>query len=120
MTVTFDSPNSPEVANQFGKILWQYVSNGQVINLAGKISATRNQITFEAVNPIDQTILKGPSDSASLRQGLRNRWLHAALPRPLSEDARSGKSDSEKCSIVGQWEKHSYPISHSLTLSPSM
>ncbi len=84
VTITFDSSDSPEVANQFGKVLWQYMSDGQVINLP--VRATRSQITLDAVNPIDQTILKGPSESASLRRGVRNRWLHAALPRPLNED----------------------------------
>ncbi len=84
VTITFDSPDSPEVGNQFGKVLWQYMSNGQVINLP--VRATPSQITFDVINPIDETILKGPSESSSLRRGVRNRWLHAVLPRPLTED----------------------------------
>jgi Baseplate J-like protein len=84
VTVTFDPPKSPEVANQLGKIVWQYVSRGQTISLPA--SATPNKITFAAINSIDPTILQGPSESPSLRRGLGNRWLHAALPRPLTED----------------------------------
>ena len=84
LTVSFDSPSSPEVANQFGKILWQYVSHGEMIR--APVSATQNKITLEVRKRIDQTILKGPSENPSLRQGLRNRWLQATLPRPLSED----------------------------------
>ena len=84
VTITFASSNSPEVQNQFGKIIWQYVSNGRTIK--PRVSVTPNQITFDATNAIDQTVLKGPSESQSLRQGLRNRWLHAALPQPLTED----------------------------------
>jgi Baseplate J-like protein len=86
VTITFGSPDSPQVANQFGKVVWQYMSNGQVIVLPATITATPNQVTFSVVNAIDQTVLKGPSESPSLRQGLRNRWLHAALERSLAED----------------------------------
>ena len=88
LTITFEGPNSPEVEDQFRRISWQYVSNGRAFRLPVRIGATPNQITFSVVNAIDQTVLKGPSESPALRRGLRNRWLHAALERSLAENPR--------------------------------
>jgi Baseplate J-like protein len=82
--LSFDSPNSPEVANQFGQSIWQYLSDGEVIR--APVTAAQNKVTFEVTKRIDQTILKGASDSASLRRGLHNRWLQATLPQALSEE----------------------------------
>jgi Baseplate J-like protein len=84
VTVTFDIPNSPEPANQFGKTVWQYVSDGEVVT--APVNATQNRISVNVSKRIDQRILKGPSSSSSLRRGLANRWLQAVLARPLSED----------------------------------
>jgi hypothetical protein len=82
--LSFDSPSSPEVANQFGKIIWQYVSHGEVIT--APVSPAQDSITLDITSAIDRTTLKGPSDSASLRIGIHNHWLQAALPRALSEE----------------------------------
>ena len=82
--VSFGPPSNTKVANRLGKIVWQYMSHGEVIR--APVSATQNRITLDVTKSIDQTILKGPSESPSLRQGVRKRWLQAALPRPLSED----------------------------------
>ena len=86
LTVTFGGPNRPAIENEFRKIVWQCVSDGESINLPFTISAAPNQITFSVVNAIDPTVLKGPSESPSLRQGLHSRWLYATLERPLAED----------------------------------
>jgi hypothetical protein len=86
LKITFVGPHSPEAEDQFRRITWQYVSNGRTSKLPATIGSTPNQITFSVVNPIDQTVLKGPSESPALRRGLRNRWLHAALERSLAED----------------------------------
>ena len=84
VTLSFDSPSSPGVANQFGKTIWQYVSQSEVIR--APVSATQNNVTLDVTKRIDQTILKGASDNASLRRGLLNRWLQTTLPRALSEE----------------------------------
>ncbi len=122
VTVTSDGPNSQEVKNQFRGIVWQYVSNGHAINLAGNISATANQITFEAVNALDQTILKGPSDSASLRRGLRSHWLHAALPRPLAEDdgAESLTLKNLRLSVSGKGILPDFAFANAVPLDVTM
>ena len=88
VTVSFGPPSNTKVANRFGKILWQYLSHGEVIS--APVSATQNKVTLDVTKRIDQTILKGPNESPSLRQGVRKRWLQAALPRPLSEDHTPG------------------------------
>jgi predicted phage baseplate assembly protein len=89
VTVTLPGPLSQELQTGLKTFIWQYASHGQTINLATPIvnqtSDGQVQTTFEGVNTIEQTILKGPSDALSLRQGLRSRWLHAALPLPLAE-----------------------------------
>jgi Baseplate J-like protein len=82
--LSFDSPSSPEVTNQFGNIAWQYMSDGEVVT--ARATATQNKISVNVTKRIDRTILKGPSSSSSLRRGLANRWLQAVLARPLSED----------------------------------
>jgi hypothetical protein len=86
--LSFESPSSPEVANQFGKIIWQYVSHGEVIT--APVNAAPDSITLDITNAIDRTTLKGPSDSPSLRLGIHNHWLQAALPRALSEEHALG------------------------------
>jgi predicted phage baseplate assembly protein len=83
VTVSFSFTNS-EAANQLAKMVWQYLSEGELITPS--TNATENKITFDVSKRIAPTILKGPSESSSLRQGVRNRWLQAALPRPLSEN----------------------------------
>jgi Baseplate J-like protein len=88
VTVSFGPPSNTKVANRFGKIVWQYLSHGEVIS--APVSVTQNRITLDITREIDQTLLKGPSESHSLRQGVRKRWLQAALPRPLSEDHTPG------------------------------
>jgi hypothetical protein len=88
LKITFVGPHSPEVEDQFKRITWQYVSNGRAFRLPATIGVPPNQITFSVVNPIDQTVLKGPSESPALRRGLHNRWLHAALERSLAADPR--------------------------------
>ena len=88
VTVSFGPPSNTKVANRFGKIVWQYLSHGEVIS--APVSAAQNRIALDITREIDQTVLKGPSESPSLRQGVRKRWLQAALPRPLSEDHTPG------------------------------
>jgi hypothetical protein len=82
--LSFESPSSPEVANQFGETIWQYLSDGKVIR--APVNAAQNKLTLDVTKRIDQTILRGPSESPSLRRGLHNRWLQATLPRALSEE----------------------------------
>ena len=85
VTVTFGQVGQ-EMAGPLGEIVWQHVSGGQIE--VGKRAVGANKVTIESVNAIDQTVLEGPSESSSLRRGLRSRWLQAKLRRPLAEDRR--------------------------------
>lgn len=88
LTITFAGSSSSEIEGQLRRTVWRYVSDGRAFILPVRAGATPNQITFSVVNRIDQTLLKGPSENPALRQGLRNRWLHAALEQSLAEDPR--------------------------------